>query len=202
MHAPRHPDGSTWRCTGLPGYPILVAKATCAFTRASAPTPRSGAAEQTLPALNTPFADRRNRATVEWRFATQDGSRCRTPRSCATFTAVDGAKGEALVVSRITATEACHVAYIDALATPEASHSRAASRTSARGRSTAATSRGGRRGAEGGAEVGHPRPSGTPCSAFMHSAEKPQSQVNAIFSSLAPPMRSKVRITDGPPRRQ
>ena len=36
------------------------------------------------------------------------------------FTAVDSAKGEVLVVSRITATEACHVAYIDALATPEA----------------------------------------------------------------------------------
>ena len=116
------------------------------------------------------------------------------------FTAVDGAKGEVLVVSRITATEACHVAYIDALATPEAIVL-APRRGRARDRSTAATSRGGRRGAEGGAEVGHPRRA-APLLGIHAIRRERQSQVNAIFSSLAPPMRSKVRITGRPPRRQ
>ena len=60
------------------------------------------------------------------------------------FTAVDGAKGEVLVVSRITATEACHVAYIDALATPEAIVLARRVADERRGRSTAATSRGGK----------------------------------------------------------
>ncbi len=117
----RHPDGSTWRCTGLPGYPILVAEGDLRFYLSFGPNAeKRRAAEQTLPAFNTPFADRRTRDTVEWRFATQDGKPVPYAAIVRYFTAVDGAKGEVLVVSRITATEACHVAYIDALATPEA----------------------------------------------------------------------------------
>lgn len=117
----RHPDGGMWRCAGLPGYPILVAEGDLRFFLSFGREPeKRRAAEQTLPAFNTPFSDRRNRATVEWRFETRDGKPVPYAAIVRYFTAVDGRKGEVLVVSRVTNTEACHVAYVDALATPEA----------------------------------------------------------------------------------
>jgi hypothetical protein len=116
-----HPDGSTWRCAGLPGYPILVAQGDLRFYLSfGLNAEKRRAAEQTLSAFNTPFADRRTRATVEWRFETRDDKPVPYAAIVRYFTSLDAAKGEVLVVSRVTATEACHVAYIDALATPEA----------------------------------------------------------------------------------
>jgi hypothetical protein len=116
-----HHDGDTWRCAGLPGYPILVAEGDLRFYLSFGHgAEKRRAAEQTLPSFNTPFADRRNRATVEWRFETRDDKPVPYAAIVRYFTALDGVKGEVLVVSRVTATEACHVAYIDALATPEA----------------------------------------------------------------------------------
>lgn len=116
-----HPDGDTWRCAGLPGYPILIAEGDLRFFLSfGRNAEKRRAAEQTLPAFNTPFAGRSKRATVEWRFDMREEKPVPYAAIVRYFTAVDGAKGEALVVSRVTATEACHVAYIDALATPEA----------------------------------------------------------------------------------
>jgi hypothetical protein len=116
-----HPDGDTWRCAGLPGYPILVAEGDLRFFLSfGRNAEKRRAAEQTLPAFNTPFAGRSRRATVEWRFETREEKPVPYAAIVRYFTAVDGAKSEVLVVSRVTATEACHVAYVDAIATPEA----------------------------------------------------------------------------------
>ena len=116
-----HPDGDTWRCAGLPGYPILVAEGDLRFYLSfGRNAEKRRAAEQTLPAFNTPFAGRSSRATVEWRFETREEKPVPYAAIVRYFTSVDGRKGEVLVVSRVTTSEACHVAYIDALATPEA----------------------------------------------------------------------------------
>jgi hypothetical protein len=116
----KHPDGNAYRCPGLIGYPIYLAEGDDRTFIASSTKPeKSAAATQTLGAFNTPFRKRGERATVEWRFIIKDKRRVPFAMIVRYFTEMDGRKGEVLVVSRIDAAEACHVAYIDALANPD-----------------------------------------------------------------------------------
>ncbi|MGE0698546.1 MAG: hypothetical protein AB7O57_05570, partial [Hyphomicrobiaceae bacterium] len=58
--------------------------------------------------------------TLEWRFVKRDGKVMPYATIQRYFTRNDTGAGEVLVVTKVTATEDCHVAYIDALADPQA----------------------------------------------------------------------------------
>lgn len=117
----RHADGNTWNCTGLRGYPVQYAEGDLRAFVSFGPDPaKRRAAQQTLRAFNTIFESTGRRATVEWRFRRIAGADRPYATIMRLFTSRDGAKGEVLVVTRVTVTEACHMAYIDAKATPDA----------------------------------------------------------------------------------
>ncbi|WP_334147565.1 hypothetical protein [Hyphomicrobium sp.] len=108
-------------CKGLPGYPVYVTEgAQKAYLSVGADAGSRLAARQTLGSRNTLFDKGGQRTTVEWRFIVRDG----TPVPYATivryFTRDEGGHGEVLVVMRVTDREACHVAYVDALANADA----------------------------------------------------------------------------------
>lgn len=108
-------------CRGLPGYPVYVSeRAQKAYLSVGADADRRLAAHQTLGARNTLFDKGGQRTTVEWRFVVRDA----TPVPYATivryFTQGEGGQGEVLVVMRVTERDACHVAYVDALANADA----------------------------------------------------------------------------------
>lgn len=116
-----HQDGNAWRCDGIPGYPIFIAEGDDRFFMSfGAKGQQSKAARQTIKAFNSPFRDKRNRATVEWRYTRKDSVDQPFAAIVRYFTSRDGAKGQVLVVTRISADEVCHMAYIDALATQSA----------------------------------------------------------------------------------
>ena len=116
-----HSDGNAYLCHGLDGYPIYLAEGDGrTFVAASTQPEKSKAALQTLKAFNTPFAHPKDRATVEWRFVIREKRKVPFAMIVRYFTEKDGRKGEVLVVSRIAGADACHVAYVDALANPNA----------------------------------------------------------------------------------
>jgi hypothetical protein len=116
-----HSDGNAHLCHGLDGYPIYLAEGDGrTFVAASTQPETSKAALQTLKAFNTPFAHPQDRATVEWRFVIRENRKVPFAMIVRYFTEKDGRKGEVLVVSRISGAEACHVAYVDALANANA----------------------------------------------------------------------------------
>ena len=115
------PDGKAWQCEGLPGFPLYVATGdNRTFLSVGERPQERRAAQQTLGAFNTPFESRSGRMTVEWRFVRRQGRALPYAIIVRYFTASDSGKGEVLVVSRIGEADACHVAYIDALATKDA----------------------------------------------------------------------------------
>lgn len=117
----RSRDGNSWRCNGLAGFPVFIAEADLRFyvsTGSDAASRR--AATQSLPPFNTIFKGNSSRAAVEWRFTTPNGRTVPYATIVRYFTALDGAHGEVLVVTRVTDNEACHVAYVDALANRDA----------------------------------------------------------------------------------
>jgi hypothetical protein len=117
----RHTDGNTWRCQGLPGYPVLLAEGDLRFFMSFGRNPdRQKAASQTLGPFNTVFKDKRNRVTIEWRYVRHQEKDRPYAAIVRYFTSRDGARGQVFVVSRVSESEACHVAYIDALANPDA----------------------------------------------------------------------------------
>jgi hypothetical protein len=117
----KHPDGNTWRCSGLPGYPLYVAEGDGrTFVSFGENAAGTHAAKQTLHAFNTPFETPSGRMTVEWRVVKRQGRALPYAAIVRYFTTSEKVKGEVLVVTRIADGEVCHVAYIDALANKDA----------------------------------------------------------------------------------
>ena len=116
----RHQDGGAWRCEGVPGYPVYVAEGDLrVFMSFGANPDRRRAATQTLKPFNALSEGPHNRIIIEWRTQARDGKERPYAAIVRYLTSSDTAKGQVLVVTRITETEACHMAYVDALANPE-----------------------------------------------------------------------------------
>ena len=116
-----HEDGDAWLCEGLKGYPVYIAEGDHrTFLSTGARARETRAAEQTLSAFNSLFEGSSTRTTVEWRFVIREGEPVPYATIVRYFTQSDGAKGEVLIVARVTGNEVCHVAYIDAKANPDA----------------------------------------------------------------------------------
>jgi hypothetical protein len=108
-------------CDGLPGYPVYVFEDTRkVYLSVGSNASASRAAQQTLAAANTVFEPGTKRTTVEWRFIIRDGKPVPYATIIRYFTGEGSQRGEVLVIMRIAGGEACHVAYVDALANPDA----------------------------------------------------------------------------------
>jgi hypothetical protein len=117
----RHRDGGAWRCEGLPGYPVYVAEGDLRQFVSAGPDPdKRRAASQTLRPFNSIFERGSERATIEWRFDRRGERQIPYATIVRFHTETDGRRGDVLVVSKVSARETCHVAYIDALANREA----------------------------------------------------------------------------------
>lgn len=117
----RHADGNAYDCRGLPGYPIYFAEGDLrSYMSFGAKPDTRRAAKQTLAAFNTPFEQGHRRATIEWRFVERFGRQLPYATIVRYFVSRDGARGQILVVTRVTEREACHVAYVDAVSNPDA----------------------------------------------------------------------------------
>lgn len=117
----KHHDGYAWRCRGLTGYPVYVAEGDLRYYVSignNGETRR--AAGQTLNPFNTIFKGDASRTAIEWRFTTPEGRTVPYATIVRYFTSNDTGKGQVFVVTRVTATETCHVAYVDALANEDA----------------------------------------------------------------------------------
>jgi hypothetical protein len=115
-----HPDGSAWRCRGLPGYPVYVAEGDLrTFISVGANAEKRRAAEQTLGPFNTIFPAGSRRATLEWRFNRKGDALVPYATILRYYTKTDSRRGEILVVTKVSPAQTCQMAYIDALATPE-----------------------------------------------------------------------------------
>ena len=117
----RHRDGGAWRCEGLAGLPVHVAEGDLRqFVSVGANAEKRRAATQTLGAFNTMFEKGSTRATIEWRFDRRGERKLPYAIIVRFHTSRDGQNGDVLVVSKVSDSETCHVAYIDALANPDA----------------------------------------------------------------------------------
>jgi hypothetical protein len=118
---PAAQPGTAWRCPGLPAYPILVTERDDHhYVSAGLDPEKRQAAKQTLKPANTIFPGGATRATVEWRIP-------RTSRKAAPYamiirytTSSETARSQVLVVSKVTPTETCLAALIDATANADA----------------------------------------------------------------------------------
>jgi len=117
----RHRDGGSWRCDGLPGYPVFIAEGDLRqFVSAGPDAEKRRAATQTLGAFNSIFERGSDRATIEWRFDRRGERQIPYAIIVRFHTSADDRKGDVLVVSKVSASETCHVAYVDALANEDA----------------------------------------------------------------------------------
>ena len=120
-HVKRHRDGGAWRCEGLAGYPVYFAEGDLRqFVSVGADAEKRRAATQTLGAFNSIFDKGSSRATIEWRFDRRGERKLPYAIIVRFHTSRDGRNGDVLVVSKVSDSEACHVAYIDALANKDA----------------------------------------------------------------------------------
>lgn len=109
--------GSTWACPGLKGLPVMVRESERRFRVSYGLTSTTeAAAEQTLPPPNTPGEE------IEWRVSNAEGSYkpFATILKFLVKSEGDGEDGEVLVVTKVAPGATCHVAYIDAIANPDA----------------------------------------------------------------------------------
>ena len=117
----RHRDGGAWICDGLAGLPVYVAEGDLRqFVSVGAEAQKRRAATQTLGAFNSIFETGGSRAIVEWRFDRRGERKLPYATIMRFHTSRDGRRGDVLVVSKVSDAETCHVAYIDALANPDA----------------------------------------------------------------------------------
>lgn len=117
----RHRDGGAWLCEGLAGSPVYVAEGDLRhFVSVGDNAQKRRAATQTLGAFNTIFEKGSDRATVEWRFNRRGEKQIPYATIVRFHTSKGSRKGDVLVVSKVSPTETCHVAYIDALANQDA----------------------------------------------------------------------------------
>ena len=116
----RHRDGGAWLCDGLASYPVYVAEGDLRqFVSFGEGAPARRAATQTLGPFNSIFERGRRRATIEWRFVRRDGRPIPFAAIVRFHTFQEGRRGEVLVVFKVSPSEACHVALVDALANPD-----------------------------------------------------------------------------------
>jgi hypothetical protein len=114
-------EGSVWQCVGLRGYPVYVAEGDDRFFVSVGASPeKRRAAKQTLKPFNTLFQAASPRTTIEWRVP-------RTSRKVQPYATIiryyisnETGKSQVLVVSKVTPTETCQVALIDAQANADA----------------------------------------------------------------------------------
>lgn len=117
----RHRDGGAWLCDGLAGLPVYVAEGDLRqFLSVGTDAQKRRAATQTLGAFNSIFEKGSDRATIEWRFDRRGERQIPYAVIVRFHTSQEGRKGDVLVVSKVSGSETCHVAYIDALANQDA----------------------------------------------------------------------------------
>ncbi len=117
----RQRDGGAWRCSGLAGIPVYIAEGDLRqFLSVGADAEKRRAATQTLGPFNSIFERGSDRATIEWRFDRRGERQVPYAIIVRFHTSQDGRKGDVLVVSKVSAAETCHMAYIDALANSDA----------------------------------------------------------------------------------
>jgi hypothetical protein len=117
----KNTEGAIWRCPGLPSYPVYLAEGDDRMFVSAGPNPeRRRAAEQTLTSFNSIFPTGTARATIEWRVPGAGGRTQPYATIVRYYTSNEQAKGQVLVVSKVTPTETCHAAHIDAGANPDA----------------------------------------------------------------------------------
>lgn len=115
------PAETTWSCSGLAGYPIYIVEKAGGLSMSFGPAAATQrAAAQKLEVQSSLFRDKRHRITVEWRYVRRNGRDLPYATIVRYFTTRNGARGQVLVVTRVTETEACRVGHIDALANPDA----------------------------------------------------------------------------------
>jgi hypothetical protein len=125
-----HQSGGAWMCPGLPGYDIYLSEGDLRQMIAYGDNARQQrAATQTLAPFNSVFKGRSDRTIVMWRGQMQAGRFVPYASIIRYFTDEGdsgqgpGKHGQVLIVSKVgpsNGTEACHVAYIDALANKSA----------------------------------------------------------------------------------
>jgi len=109
--------GSTWACPGLKGMPVMVHESERRFRLSYGLTSTTEkAAGQTLPPVN------RIGDEIEWRVSNHDGSYKPFATIVKFFVKpeTEGPDGQVLVVTRVSPGATCQVAYVDALANPDA----------------------------------------------------------------------------------
>ncbi len=137
----KHAEGNAYLCGGLGGYAVYFAEGDLrTFVSFGRAPEKRRAASQTLGDFNTVFGGRAvvkgksapstltgntagtkaGRATIEWRFVRRDGKPMPYATILRYFTSSDENKSEVLVVTKVSPTEACHVAYVDAIANSNA----------------------------------------------------------------------------------
>ena len=110
-----------WLCAGLEGYPVFIAEAGArTFVSVGADAHKRRAASQSLGTANALFRGTSRRATLEWRFVRRDGKVVPYATIQRYFTRAGSRDGEVLVVTKVTASEDCHVAHVDAIANADA----------------------------------------------------------------------------------
>lgn len=108
-------------CRGLDGFPIVLSEnAYHSYLSVGADAGLRRAARQTLFPANSVFPGNSKRSALEWRFIIRDARPVPYALIIRYFTKEAKRRGEVLVVMRVTETEACHVAHIDAVANPGA----------------------------------------------------------------------------------
>ena len=108
--------GTTWACPGYKGIPVMVAQAKLRFMVSyGLKSTDEPAAKQTLPPANSLGP------TIEWRLSNKEG-RWKPFATILKYLVGDEGKpkGEVLVVTRFGEGSTCQIAYVDALANPNA----------------------------------------------------------------------------------
>jgi hypothetical protein len=117
----RHRDGGAWLCDGLAGLPVYVAEGDLRqFLSVGDEPEKRRAATQTLGAFNSIFERGGDRATIEWRFDRRGDRQIPYAAIVRFHTSQEGRRGDVLVVLKVSPSDTCHVAYIDALANQDA----------------------------------------------------------------------------------
>ena len=107
---------TTWACPGYKGIPVMVAEAQSRFMVSyGLKSTEEPAAKQGLPPINTLGP------TIEWRLSNKEG-RWKPFATIVHFLTGEAGKpkGDVLVVTRLGEGSTCQIAYVDALANPNA----------------------------------------------------------------------------------
>lgn len=110
--------GASWACPGYKGFPIMVQEGDLRFSILYGFNPKENAeGTQTLPPFNNLGGK------IEWRLSNAKGyffPIATIVRYHTADTTTGENKGQVLVVTQIAEGNTCHIAYVDALANPNA----------------------------------------------------------------------------------